>query len=140
MMTHAAARREMAQEARAPTFRRAPVDVEAAAATNAKATPEEEKETPEMNLPSALIMLIAATGLTCESRSIACLDNVLNLWSDLTAEALTDSLESIGEVCSTLLISKTTRSYFKLERHSQQGMARSDFTGHVSTIFHDSIS
>ncbi len=59
---------------------------------------DDEKETPEMNLTVAIGVLIAATGLTCKCHKKPSVQNVDKTSSDVTAEALTDSLEGIGQV------------------------------------------
>ena len=72
-------------------------DVEAAV-RNDHDDDDEEKETPEMNITVALGVLIAATGLTCGFPFCGVKSFGLTRDVDLTAEALTDSLEGIGEV------------------------------------------
>lgn len=55
-----------------------------------------EKEIPKMNLTTAVSVLVGTTALTCTVHSFLNVTR-LNYCLDLTAEALTDSLEGIGE-------------------------------------------
>lgn len=80
-------------------------DVEAGRArvekrTSVSSSESEGPESPKMGLWTAVAVLLASTGLACKLllTALGVTRRVLIVHVDLTAEALTDSLEAIGEV------------------------------------------